>query len=199
MAKRLAHDADTQAGNLAKSTKTRAKRNTSTKPQPWTFPKNRLEDTIRLAQAIEEKNAGKPVPAGDLCKMVGFTNPSDWRFLDLLKSANQYQLVEGSGATATVSLNAIGADIVAPSIPSQRQEALLNAFLAVDQFKQVYEFYAGKKIPEDEFFANKLVRDFSVPRERVQAFIDVLWQTSVSCEHSARTPKVNLLLLHQAQ
>lgn len=147
MAKKLPNDTGLPAESPAKPPKNKAKRAGSPKLS-WTFPKNKLEDAIRLAQAIEEKNAGKPVRASDLCKMVGFSNPLDWRFLDLLKSANQYQLVEGSGATATVSLNSIGTDIVAPSLPSQRQAALLKAFLAVEQFKQVYEFYAGKKIPE---------------------------------------------------
>jgi hypothetical protein len=163
---------ETGASAGTSDTKTKPKRGGSTKALPWTFPKNKLEDAIRLAQAIEEKNAGKPLRSGDLCKMVGFTNP-DWRFLDLVRSANQYQLLDGSGATATISLTPIGADIVAPAQPSQRQTALLRAFLAVEQFKQVYEFYAGKKIPDDEFFANKLVRDFSVPRDRVPTFIEV--------------------------
>ena len=172
MRKKVSPEPGSLAENPEKTTKTRGKRGVSPKPLPWTFPKNKLEDAIRLAQAIEEKNAGKPVKAGDLCKFVGFVNP-DWRFLEVLKSANQYQLLEGSGATATVSLSSIGADIVAPSVPSQRQSALLKAFLAVEQFKQVYEFYSGKKIPDDEFFANKLVRDFSVQRERVQTFIEV--------------------------
>jgi hypothetical protein len=50
---------------------------------------------------------------------------------------------------------------------------LLAAFNAVDQFRQVAEFYAGKHIPEDKYFANTLVREFKVPRERVEKFIEV--------------------------
>ena len=139
----------------------------------WTFPKNTLEDAIKLAQAIEEKNAGKPVSSEVLCEFVGYSNVKDWRFLDLLRSANQYGLVEGSGAKVTVSMTPIGSDVVAPSSPRQRQSALLKAFLAVEQFKQVYDFYQGKKIPENEFFANTLVRSVNIPRERVETFIDV--------------------------
>jgi len=33
------------------------------KGKPWTFPKNTLEDAIRIPKAIEEKNAGNPMPA----------------------------------------------------------------------------------------------------------------------------------------
>ena len=55
----------------------------------WTFPRNTLEDAIRIPKAIEDKNAGNPMPAADLAKAVGFRLPNDWRFLDLTKSADQ--------------------------------------------------------------------------------------------------------------
>lgn len=81
-----------EAASPASKKRTPAKRKKAAagvKSQPWTFPKNKLEDAIKLAQAIEEKNAGKPIRAAELCTLVGFTNASDWRFGDLLRSANQ--------------------------------------------------------------------------------------------------------------
>lgn len=93
------------------------------KGTPWTFPKNTLEDSIRVAQAIEDKNAGNPMHAPDLAVAVGFRQATDWRFGDLLRSANQYGLVTGTGAAASISLTALGQDIVAPSSPSQRAAA----------------------------------------------------------------------------
>lgn len=139
----------------------------------WTFPKNSLEEAIEVTKAIEAQNAGNPMKADMLVLAVGYKKASDWRFLDLLRSANQYGLVSGSGATATVRLEQIGQDIIAPGSPHQRQEALLSAFRNVDEFRKVEEFYRGKKLPENEFFENTLVREFSIPRDRVRAFIDV--------------------------
>jgi hypothetical protein len=107
-------------------------------------------------------NAGKPMSASDLAKVVGFKQP-DWRFQGLLRSANQYGLVSGSGANATVKLEQIGEDIVAPSDSKVRQQALLSAFRNVEDFKRVEEFYGSKRLPEDEFFINTLVRQFSIP------------------------------------
>ena len=140
---------------------------------PWDFPKHTVEDSIKIAQAIEVKNAGKPLDAATLAKYVGFRKSNDWRFLDLLRSANQYGLVTGTGQTATVSLEKIGTDIVAPSSPQQRQQALAAAFEKVDLFKKVAEHYAGKTIPEDEYFSNTLARDFKVSRDRLEHFISV--------------------------
>lgn len=143
------------------------------KGKPWTFPKNTLEEAIKVAKAIEEKNAGNPMRAADLARAVGYRQASDWRFLDLLRSANQYGLVSGSGKTANISLERLGQDIVAPSSPQQRQLALLGAFRSVVEFEGVETFYGGKRIPEDEFFLNTLTRDFSIPRERAERFAEV--------------------------
>jgi hypothetical protein len=145
------------------------------KGTPWTFPKNTLEDAIRVPKAIEEKNAGNPMHAADVAKAVGFRQSNDWRFLDLLRSANQYGLVSGTGAAASISLTKLGQDVVAPSSPSQRSEALLAAFRSVKDFGAVEEFYGGKRIPEDEFFLNTLTREFNIPRDRVDTFAKVFF------------------------
>lgn len=156
--------------------KIRVRKSSSASKVPWTFPTNTLEQAIRVPKAIEEQNAGNPMKADMLCRALGFRLSNDWRFLALLKSANQYGLVDGSGATAVVSLNQLGEDVVAPGSALQRQTALLNAFRKVEDFKKVEDFYKGKRLPEDEFFENTLVREFSISRERVKTFIEVFTQ-----------------------
>ena len=142
-------------------------------PRLWTFPKNSLEDAIRIAKAIEEKNAGNPMPAKDLAVAVGYKQAQDWRFLDLLRSANQYGLVTGSGIAASVHLTSLGQDVIAPSSPTQRSQGLLSAFRMVKGFESVENYYGGKPIPEDEFFLNTVTREFGVSRERVDQFAKV--------------------------
>lgn len=122
---------------------------------------------------IEEKNAGNPMQASLLAKAVGYHKSNDWRFLELLRSANQYGLASGAGANATVRMEKLGQDIVIPASPQNRQTALLAAFNNVPDFKAVAAFYGDKKIPDDEFFLNTLTRQFNVPRDRVQTFAEV--------------------------
>src|SRR3989339_37278 len=160
--------------------KTKKKPNNKTSGIPklksgmWSFPKNSLEDAIKIAKTIEDKNGGNPMEIAMLVKGVGYKSPVDWRFRDLVRSANLYGLVSGATTVgAKVALDKIGEDIVAPSSPSQRQNALLNSFRHVDDFKKVEEYYRGKRIPEDEYFENTLIREFSIPRERVKTFITV--------------------------
>ena len=141
---------------------------------PWMFPQNTLEEAISIAKAIEDKNAGKPMKADLLVKAIGFNKPNDWRFKNLLKSANLYELVSGSGEKATVALEKIGQDVVAPGSQQERKKALLAAFQHVDDFEKVDAFYGTKRIPEDEYFLNTLTRQFNIPRDRAaRAFADV--------------------------
>jgi hypothetical protein len=165
----LPEDATDRAKPKSKTTK----KSIAAKPPPWTFPKNNLEEAIRVAKAIEDKHGGNPMKAELLAKAVSFNRSDDWRFLDLLKSGNMYGLVSGSGAKATVSLEKIGQDVVAPGSPQDRKKALLAAFRNVEDFKKVDEFYGSKRIPEDEYFLNTLTRQFGIPRDRVEVFAEV--------------------------
>jgi hypothetical protein len=161
----------------AKPTAKRPRKKARPKPDPakrfWTFPKQSLEAAIRVAKAIEEKNAGNPMPARDLAVAVGFRQPQDWCFLDLLRSANQYGLVSGTGPAASIDLTQLGQDVVSPSSPAQQSQGLLNAFRTVKDFVAVENYYGGKPIPEDEFFLNTVIREFGIPRERVDVFAKV--------------------------
>lgn len=162
-----------KAANPKRGRKTRDRSDGGAKGKPWTFPKHTLEEAIQVAKAIEEKNAGNPMRSDMLVKAVGFIQPTDWRYLDLLKAANMYGLASGTGTTATVSLEKIGQDIVAPGSPQQRRDALLKAFRNVEDFQKVDDFYKAKRIPEDEFFINTLTRDFGIPRDRADKFAEI--------------------------
>lgn len=161
----------TKRGRRAKASQLEA--GSTAKGKAWTFPKNTLEQAIAIPKALEEKNAGNPMAAADVAKAVGYRQPNDWRFLDLLRSANLYGIVDGSGQAATVSLQKNGQDIVAPGSPSPRSEALRKAFRNVAEFATVEKHYGGKRLPEDEFFLNTLTRQFKIPRDRVEQFSKV--------------------------
>lgn len=172
------HDIPAQPPKVASkpAAKAAAKKDTPKQKKPaalpWTFPKNTLEDAIKIARAIEEQNAGNPMRPEMLAKAVGYNSVADWRFLDLLRSASQYGIVTGSGKKSPVGLTDIGRDIVAPSSPSARPRGLREAFRTVEDFRKVEDFYQGKKLPEDEFFENTLHREFAIPRERLKAFVE---------------------------
>lgn len=161
------------AVEVPRRTTVKRDRKGTSKQAPWTFPKNTLEDSITIAKAIEDKHGGNPMKADLVARAVNFNKPNDWRFLDLLRSANMYGLVSGSGEKAIVSLEKTGQDVVAPGSPQDRKKALLSAFHNVQDFKKVDEFYGTKRIPEDEYFLNTLTRQFNIPRDRAGVFAEV--------------------------
>lgn len=139
--------------------------------EPYNFPKVSLEHCVRLALALEEANAGKPLPDTDMVKLAGYHKVTDWRYLDLIRAASMFGVLKSGGAA--VSLTELGQDIVAPGSSGQRRSALSKAFESVALFKSVAEYYRAKPLPQQEYFANTLVREFKVSRERVGLFIDV--------------------------
>jgi hypothetical protein len=142
-------------------------------PGPWTFPRNSIEESIMIPRAIDEKFAGKEASADQLVKAVGFNKSDDWRFQNLLHSSGLYGFTSGTGAKASVKMESIGQDIVAPTDPNQRRLAIKRAFDNVPSFKAVAGFYGSKPIPEDEFFIHKITRDFEIPRDRADKFGEV--------------------------
>ena len=119
------------------------------------LPVHIRHDRNAFRLAPEERGAGTRLRAGHVRQIA------------------ELGLVIGSGTKAEVSITKLGQDIVAPSAPTQRAEGLLAALRTVKDFENVEKFYGGKRIPEDEFFLNTVVREFSIPRDRVEAFAKV--------------------------
>lgn len=139
----------------------------------WTFPRRTLEEALKVAQAIEDKFAGKPAATDDLIRALGYSGKNDWRLRELIISAEQYGLIEGRVNSKSIKLLEIGSNIVAPKDPKQRQEFLKKAFENVKEFQSVAEHYKGKKIPESEYFVNTVNKEFGVPKERVSKFSEI--------------------------
>jgi Predicted nucleotide-binding protein containing TIR-like domain len=136
------------------------------------FPKHTLEAVLKVPQSLEEKNGGNPMPPMDVALAINMS-PGSSAFRDLLSSSIKYGLTSGSFNQPKVTLEAPGKAIVAPTSPEERQRSLFEAALRPDVFRRVYEYYRGKKLPESQFFANTLVREFNIPKDGVDRFVEV--------------------------
>jgi hypothetical protein len=136
----------------------------------WNFPRNSLEESIRVAQVIDEKFAGNPTPPDAVTKPLGFNSKEDWRFRNLIISAEKYGLIKRN---KDIELTDLAEKLVSPSSPVERQRSLKESFEAVELFKKVSDYYSGKKVPEDEYFKNTVTRQFSVEKDRVDTFTQI--------------------------
>jgi hypothetical protein len=125
-----------------------------------------------VPQCLEEKNGGNPLPPMDVALAIKMS-PGSSSFRDLLSSSIKYGFTSGSFNSPKVSLERAGKSVVAPINPDERQRALFEAAFRPDVFRRVYEYYRGKKLPDSQFLANTLAREFNVPRENLDKFIEV--------------------------
>ncbi len=130
------------------------------------FPKRTLLDALRIAQAIQDQNAGEPYDRLDLSKALDLS-PSGSSFRALITASGQFGLTEGSYSAELIALTDSGRSIVAPRTSEEKNNGLLEALLSIDVFRTFFEKYDNKKIPDAEFIQNILSRDFGIPPSQV--------------------------------
>lgn len=135
-------------------------------------PKHTLERTIRLAEVIEQKNGGRPLPPTELAIGLGLSpGSSDYRIL--LSSSLKYGLTTGSYKHDRIALTPLGARLVAPTSEGDQRDAVLEAALHNSTFRRIFEHFKGKKLPDDAFFENAVVREFAIPREHASKCVKI--------------------------
>jgi hypothetical protein len=165
----------TQGGvELSTSTKTNGKPpdSDSRSARFGAFPKITLSETLRLAEAIERANAGQPYPPAETAIAMGLS-PQSSRVRALLAASSIRGLTSGSHNASRVTIEATGRNIVTPTSSEAKQAALVKAALTPPVFQALYNAFRGKRLPEDQYFTNTLVRDFSVPADQARKCAEV--------------------------
>src|SRR5260370_24103349 len=93
------------------------------------FPKHALDEALRVAKALSDKNGGQPLPPTETAIAIG-VSPGSSEFRTLLSSSIKYGLTSGSFNSEKVVLEDGGRDIVEPRTPEDARKALVNAALA---------------------------------------------------------------------
>jgi len=136
------------------------------------FPKHSLESALRVATALEEKNSGNALPPTDVAIALD-KSPGSSDFRILLSSSIKYGLTTGSYNNESVALADVGRDVAEPKDADSRTQALLDAAFRPELFRRIYDGYKGKKVPDNAFFQNTLVREYGVAREQAAKCAEV--------------------------
>lgn len=129
-----------------------------------TIPKFPLAETVRVAQAIEDTNAGQPLPPVETALALDLS-PRNSDFEQITSASIKYGLTAGNSRADAIAITDLGQRVVSPTSEEAKAGALLAAALEPETFKKMYEYFKGKKLPEMEFFVNTIVREFEIPRE----------------------------------
>lgn len=124
-------------------------------------PKFTLKGALKLAQSIEDNNAGKPFDTTTLAESLNQSSNSS-KFRMLVTASSKYGLTSGSYAADRISLTPLGISITAPKSDKEREESILSALLHPNIYKKFFAYYDRKQIPREELLKNTLKREFGV-------------------------------------
>lgn len=137
------------------------------------FPLHSLKKSLQVIEAIEKNYAGDPTDPVDIADAIGTTlNSSNFR--NLLTSSHRYGLTNGSYKSEKIEMTPLGSSIVEFTSDNGRNEALLEALLQPDVFKNFLQKYDRKEFPREEIIRNVLKNDFNIPHERVETCATIL-------------------------
>ncbi len=136
------------------------------------FPKNTLQEAIRVPKAIEDANGGQPYPPTETAIALGMS-PGSSAFRTLLSSSIRYGLTRGSYNQDRISIERLGRNIVQPESPEEARETLVKAALTPETFRSIYEYFRGKKLPEAIYLQDTLIREFAIKKEHSEMCVNI--------------------------
>jgi hypothetical protein len=157
------------------TTKSRAGKQAATDKKQrvrWPFPRATLEEALKIAYAIKDLNGGNPWEPDEVRKAIGSGTGGNAYFY-LTAASRDYGLTIGTSTAEKIALADLGREIVyAPSIDVEKIQKT-NAFLNVEIFKRVLEYYKGSNLPEMKYLGNTLQKEFNLDAETHEEFSQI--------------------------
>jgi hypothetical protein len=137
----------------------------------WPFPRATLEKALQIPYALKDKNGGNPWEPEEVRKAVGMGQGNAWFYLTA--ASRSYGLTSGSRETPKIALEELGREIVYAPNPEVEFTLKKQAFLNIDIFKRVLEYYKGSNLPEMKYLGNRLTKEFGLDQETHDEFAKV--------------------------
>ena len=143
------------------------------------YPRVTLEDAIKVSAALKEQNGGNPWPPSDIASALEISKTSTG-FFYLAAASRDFGLTEGSRDSNRIALTPLGRDLIYAPSPEKEKELKLQAFLKIDVFKRVLEYYRGSQLPEMRYLSNTLSGEFGLQADLHEEFAGVF---RANCEY----------------
>lgn len=156
---------------MAKKKSTAAEKSTAEKKARvrWPFPRATLEEALKIPHAIKEHHGGNPWEPDEVRQAIGAGTGGNAYFY-LTAASRDYGLTLGTSTAEKIELTDLGRDIVyAPNLDAEKA-LKVRAFLNVDIFKRVLEYYKRSNLPEMKYLGNTLQKEFDLQPETHEEF-----------------------------
>jgi len=135
----------------------------------WTFPRATLEEALKIPFALKDKNGGNPWEPDEVRKAIGAGTGGNAYFY-LTAASRDYGLTTGTSTADKIELTDLGRALVYAPNSEVEKELKMKAFLNVELFKSVLEYYKGSNLPEMKYLGNVLQQKFNLHPETHEEF-----------------------------
>ena len=134
----------------------------------WPFPRATLEEALKIPYALKDHNGGNPWEPEEIRKAVGAGAGNAWFYLTA--ASRDYGLTTGTREAERIALADLGRDIVYAPNADAEKDLKVRAFLNIDIFKRVLEYYKGSNLPDMKYLGNTLQKEFGLDPETHEEF-----------------------------
>src|ERR1700694_4282712 len=124
------------------------------------YPSYDLNSCIALAKKVKDEGGNDCTPE-QLGALLGYKNTNGGGFSTRVANARMFGLTETVQGRYRITPRA--ETILYSITDSERQQALVDAFLSVPMYKRIYEMHKGQRLPEALGMQNLLHRQFQIP------------------------------------
>ena len=136
------------------------------------YPRATLERALACVYAIKKHNNGNPWAPGEVAKAVDRTHASTTFFYEAA-AAIRFGLVEGGRDANEMSLTEFGRSLAYAPDEATEVKMRKQAFLKIDLFRGVLEYYGKTELPEMTYLGNVLKDKFDLDPELHTEFVDL--------------------------
>jgi hypothetical protein len=124
------------------------------------YPSYDLNSCIALAKKVKDEGGNDCTPE-QLGALLGYKNTNGGGFATRVANAKMFGLIETVQGRYRITSRA--ETILYSITDSERQHAMVDAFLTVPMYKRIYEMHKGQRLPEALGMQNLLHRQFQIP------------------------------------
>lgn len=135
----------------------------------WPFPRSTLEQALSIPLALKDKNGGNPWEPEEVRKAIGAGTGGN-AFFYLTAASRDYGLTTGTNSAEKIELTDLGRDLVYAPNEAVELQLKTKAFLSIDLFKRVLDYYKGSNLPEMRYLGNTLQKEFGLQPETHEEF-----------------------------
>jgi len=151
---------------------------------PAKYPRNSVEKSLRIPQAILDQNAGRPCTVKESATFVGVGDAGPYQVE--VSSGIKYGFLERP-TPGQIAITERAKRVLRPQDPQDKLDGMRDAVLNAPVISDVYGHYRGENLPDSQFFHNALVDTFGVPDDKVAEFQGIFIESLKAAELLAET------------